>query len=93
MNERIEMHDHIFFVYHALWDSMAMIIESESSLTRMVNESSLPMVLSTFDMLEKDRTSYYRSIENLKILPNETNAKTHISITSIGFKTFTSHDQ
>lgn len=38
-----------------LGDSIAIIIESESSLTRIVNESSLPIVFNTFDMLNEKK--------------------------------------
>ena len=69
---------------------MAITIESESSFTRMVNESSLPMVFKTFDMLN-DRWlfSSFTSV----VLPDKTDAQAHISIASIGFKAFASHDQ
>jgi hypothetical protein len=77
---------------NSLWDSIAIIIESESSLTRIVNESSLPIVLSTFDILDYQRNEYILQFYILEI-PDKTNAKTHVSIASIGFETFTSHDK
>ena len=71
---------------------MAMMMESESSFTRMVSESSLPIVLRTFDMLKEGCVRVHEN-RNGEILPDETDAQAHVSIASVGFETFASHHQ